>query len=149
MSPSIKEQLAACDAIFSNCDLDYQLLTETDIHQDFFADYGNTRIVNSFLFNFSKLQDKIGAKLLKKILYELKEIDALSTPMLDVLNLLEKLEIIDHATAWDELREVRNAIAHDYPLNATKRIQTIQLALKSYPTLKSIYARLKARIPAT
>lgn len=149
MSPEIKQeikqQLDACDAIFANCDLDYQFLTQANINADFFADYNNTRVVNSFLFNFSKLQDKIGGKLFKKILYELKEIDAFSIPMLDVLNLLEKLEIIDNASQWDELREARNTIAHDYPLDINARIEAIQFVIHSYLTLQSIYARLKAR----
>jgi len=64
--------------------------------------------------------------------------------MLDVLNLLEKLEIIDAATVWDELREARNAIAHDYPLDMNERIEAIQLVLEGYETLKVIYQRLTA-----
>lgn len=146
MSSDLKAQFTASDAIFANCDQDYQLLTQAHINQAFFADYNNIRIVNSFLFNFSKLQDRIGAKLFKKILYELKEIDTFAIPMLDVLNLLEKLDIIDSATVWDELREARNAITHDYPLDMNERIEAIQLALQSYLTLKDIYGRLKARV---
>ncbi|MCK5536747.1 MAG: hypothetical protein KAH84_03060 [Thiomargarita sp.] len=146
MKSDIKEQFTVCDTIFSNSDIDYQLLKNAKINKSFFAAYDNTRIVNSFLFNFSKLQDKIGAKLFKKILYELKEIDSFSIPMLDVLNLLEKLEIIETATVWDELREARNAIAHDYPLEINERIEAIQLVLDNYVTLKGIYERLKSKI---
>ena len=40
-----------------------------------FDDYSNVRVVNSFLFDFLKIQDKIGTKLFKKILYVAKEID--------------------------------------------------------------------------
>jgi hypothetical protein len=142
----IKEIFNMCDVMFINADIDYDELTSMDITEKFFEDYKNTRIVNSFLFNFSKLQDKIGAKLLKKTLYELKEIDSFSIGMIDVLNLLEKLEIVEDATDWDNLREIRNILAHEYPLDIDERVENIQLALDGYQNLKKIYNRLKAFI---
>ena len=74
----LQEIFNMCDVMFANADIDYNELISTDITQVFFEDYNNTRVVNSFLFNFSKLQDKIDAKLFKKVLYELKEIDSIS-----------------------------------------------------------------------
>jgi hypothetical protein len=109
---------------------------------DFFDAYENTRIVNSFLFNFAKLQDKIGAKLFKTVLYELKEIDDMAMPMIDVLNLLEKLNIIADQQRWEELRELRNILSHEYPFDIEERIENIQLALDGYSTLKTIYQGL-------
>ena len=134
-----------CDVMFVNADIDYNELSSTKITEKFFEDYNNTRIVNSFLFNFSKLQDKIGAKLFKKALYELKEIDSYSMAMIDVLNRLEKLEIIDNSNAWDRLREIRNILAHEYPLDIDERVENIQLALDGYRELKKIYLKLRDR----
>jgi len=142
----LKEIFNMCDVMFVNADIDYDELTSIDITEKFFEDYKNTRIVNSFLFNFSKLQDKIGAKLFKKTLYELKEIDSFSIGMIDVLNLLEKLEIVEDATDWDNLREIRNILAHEYPLDIDERVENIQLALNGYQNLKKIYNRLKDRV---
>jgi hypothetical protein len=142
----LKEIFNMCDVMFVNADIDYDELTSIDITEKFFEDYKNTRIVNSFLFNFSKLQDKIGAKLFKKTLYELKEIDSFSVRMIDVLNLLEKLEIVEDATDWDNLREIRNILAHEYPLDIDERAENIQLALNGYQNLKKIYNRLKDRV---
>jgi hypothetical protein len=142
----LKEIFNMCDVMFVNADIDYDELTSIDITEKFFEDYKNTRIVNSFLFNFSKLQDKIGAKLLKKTLYELKEIDSFSIGMIDVLNLLEKLEIVEDATDWDNLREIRNILAHEYPLDIDERVENIHLALDGYQNLKKIYNRLKDRV---
>ena len=139
----LKEIFNMCDVMFVNADIDYDELTSMDITEKFFEDYKNTRIINSFLFNFSKLQDKIGAKLFKKTLYELKEIDSFSIGMIDVLNLLEKLEIIEDATDWDNLREIRNILAHEYPLDIDERVENIHLALDGYQNLKKIYNRLK------
>ena len=142
----LKEVFNMCDVMFVNADIDYDELTSMDITEKFFEDYKNTRIINSFLFNFSKLQDKIGAKLFKKTLYELKEIDSFSIGMIDVLNLLEKLEIVEDATDWDNLREIRNILAHEYPLDIDERVENIHLALDGYQNLKKIYNRLKDRV---
>ena len=141
----LKEIFNMCDVMFINADIDYNELDSIKITEKFFEDYNNTRIVNSFLFNFSKLQDKIGAKLFKKALYELKEIDGYSVAMIDVLNRLEKLEIINDSNAWDRLREIRNILAHEYPLDIDERVENIQLALDGYRELKKIYLKLKDR----
>jgi len=141
----LNEIFRLCDSMFENAQIDFDELVSRKIDEKFFDDYNNTRIVNSFLFNFTKLQDKIGAKLFKKVLYELKEIDSFSIPMIDVLNRLEKIEIIEEATAWDSLREIRNILAHEYPLDIEERVENIQLTLDGYRTLKRIYERLRSR----
>ena len=146
MSEELGEIFNLCDTMFDNADIDFEALMKFEIDEKFFMDYNNTRIVNSFLFNFSKLQDKIGAKLFKKVLYELKEIDTFSIPMIDVLNQLEKLEIVEKVGAWDELREIRNMLAHEYPLDIEERVENIYLVLKNYKVLKSIYGNLKASV---
>ena len=141
----LKEIFNMCDIMFTNADIDCYELMSRDITEEFFKDYNNTRIVNSFLFNFSKLQDKIGAKLFKKALYELKEIDSYSIAMIDVLNRLEKLEIVEDSSEWDSLREIRNILAHEYPLDIEERVENIALALDGYKQLKKIYIKLKER----
>ena len=78
------------DAMMDNCKIDYNELKSQNIDSGFFEEYQNIRIVNSFLFSYSKIQDKIGAKLFRKVLYELKEIDDENMPMKDILNILEK-----------------------------------------------------------
>ena len=142
MSEEIKEFFKLCDNMLESATIDFEELKSQEIKTDFFDDYNNTRLVNSFLFNFSKLQDKIGAKLFRKVLYDLKEIDDINLPMLDILNILEKLTIIEDANSWDELREIRNAIAHEYPFHISERIENIKLALRGFEKLKKIYLNL-------
>jgi len=146
MNEELKSVFNICDTMIKNCDIDYNLLRKMSIDENFFKEYDNTRIVNSFLFTFSRLQDKIGAKLFKKMLYELKEIDDIATPMIDVLNLLEKLQIIKSKSDWDELRELRNTLAHEYPFALQERVENIALALDGYKLLKEIYNNLKASL---
>jgi hypothetical protein len=142
MTTKLKQILTICDTIISNCDIDFELLQGTIIDGNFFQDYNNTRVVNSFLFNFSKLQDKIGSKLFKQLLFELKEIDTFSIVMIDVLNTLERLNILEKKQ-WDEIRETRNLLAHEYPFSTDERVENIQLSLEQYIKLKQIYMRVK------
>ncbi len=71
--------------------------------------------IDQFLFRFSKLQDAIGRKLFRLIL-TLKEGDPLfieNMTMKDILNYLEKIGIIE-AKKWQQLRDIRNELAHNY-----------------------------------
>jgi len=138
----INEIFKICDEMIKSCDIDYEELKKQNIQNDFFDDYTNTRLVNSFLFNFSKLQDKIGAKLFRKVLYELKEIDNQNLSMIDILNLLEKLEIIEDSKEWDLLREIRNSLAHEYPFDIDERVANIKIAIDRYEILKKIYLNI-------
>jgi hypothetical protein len=146
MNEELKEIFKICNNMFENASIDYDELKAKDISLDFFEDYTNTRLVNSFLFNFSKLQYRIGAKLFRKVPYELKEIDNINMPMIDVLHTLEKLDILDDANKWDELREIRNSIAHEYPFDINERVENIKLAMLGFEILKGIYIKLKTRV---
>ncbi len=146
MNEELKEIFKICDNMFKNASIDYDELKTKSLDINFFENYTNTRLVNSFLFNFSKLQDKIGAKLFRKVLYELKEIDNINMPMIDVLNTLEKLEILEDSNKWDKLREIRNSIAHEYPFDTNERIENIKLAILGFEILKEIYISLKNSI---
>lgn len=63
MSDTLVSMFENIDKMLVGCTLDYEELSQYTLDSKFFNDYSQTRIVNSFLFNFGKLQDKIGAKL--------------------------------------------------------------------------------------
>ncbi len=143
MSDSLEAMFLNIDTMLKNCNIDYIELKKSDINKEFFDDYNRTRVVNSFLFNFGKLQDKIGAKLFKQVLYEIKELDDFSLTVIDVLNMLEKFNILESTAQWERLREIRNILAHEYPFDIAERVENIQLALEGFEDLKSIYIKLK------
>jgi len=146
MNDTIESMFLMIDSMMDNATMDYDALKNSTVDTSFFDDYNNTRIVNSFLFNFSKLQDKIGAKLFKTVLYELKEIDTFSLTMIDVLHKLEILNILESAEQWEKLREIRNVLAHEYPFDVEERIENIGLAMEGFKDLKQIYSRLKESV---
>ncbi len=99
------------------------------------------KIQSSFIdqlnFRFSKLQDTIGESILKGLLIKSKE-NVEKMTFLDILNRLEKLEILDKAR-WLELREVRNEIAHEYSFNQNEVVENINLIYEKTDDLISIY----------
>jgi hypothetical protein len=131
------------DKMFETCEIDYMELKTKKIDNHFFDDFQNQRIVNSFLFSYTKIQDKIGAKLFRTVLYEQKEIEDFNMPMKDILNLLEKLSLIGEVEIWDKLREIRNNLAHEYPFDLEERVENIEMAMDGYENIKIIYKSLK------
>jgi len=146
MSETLEAMFLNIDTMMKSCLIDFNELSQTDINETFFETYSNTRIVNSFLFNFGKLQDKIGAKLFKQVLYELREIDDFSLTMMDVLHKLESLNVIEDIEQWDKLREIRNILAHEYPFDIEERVENIALAMDGFSLLQEIYLNLKTKV---
>ena len=102
------------------------------------------KIQSSFIdqlnFRFSKLQDTIRESILKGILIKSEE-DIARMTFLDILNRLEKLDILDK-NRWLELREVRNEIAHEYSFNQDEVVNNINLIYDKIDELISIYKDL-------
>ena len=113
------------------------------MNEAWFKDYSNQRIVNSFLFNYIKIHDGLEVNLFRKLLFSLREINSENMAMIDILNRLEKLEIIQSVADWDRLREIRNVIAHEYPSNIEERLENIGLALSGYVQIKRFYANIQ------
>lgn len=143
MSTALKPIFESLEGLFNSCEIDYALLKEQTLNEAWLKNYSNQRIVNSFLFNYIKIQDKLGASLFRKLLFSLREINNENQPMIDILNLLEKLEIIPSVEVWDRLREIRNVIAHEYPSETEERLENIALALSGYEQIKLLYSNLK------
>ena len=66
--------------------------------------------LDQYIFRFSKLQDTMGSRLFPLTLEALAE-PVTDLAFIDILNRLEKLEIIDSALSWVQLRKIRNS--HD------------------------------------
>ena len=73
----------------------------------------------------------------------MREIDNENLSMIDILNLLEKLDIIKSVNEWDQLREIRNIIAHEYPSDIEERLENIALALNGFAQLKKLFSHIK------
>lgn len=100
------------------------------------------RCIDQFIFRFSKLQDAIGAKLFRYVL-EWWDEDVSYLPMRDILNRLERYQVISSASDWIYIRELKNAIAHDYPVDKKDTVQVLNELVTKTKTLFEIYRKLK------
>jgi hypothetical protein len=104
-------------------------------------DFEKTEIVktiDSFIYRFIKIQDRMGDKLFPEFLNLLQEYKS-NMALIDVLNDLERLGIFNKAEEWIDFRKLRNTLTHEYPGNEEEIIEALQLALDAYKRMKEIY----------
>lgn len=71
------------------------------------------KLIDSFVYRFSFLQDYIGQNLFKNFLIETGDYME-NMSFIDILDKLEKIGIIENVDEWIKIRKIRNIIAHDY-----------------------------------
>jgi len=108
-----------------------------DLDSDIFEDFEKIKTVDTFIYRFIKLQDIMGEKLFKSFLNEIGEYKN-SMSLLDVLDKLEKFEIIDNANRWMQYRKLRNQLTHEYPNNEDDIIDGIKIAITSFVEIEII-----------
>lgn len=101
------------------------------------------RCIDQFIFRLSKLQDAIGSKIFRYTLNLLDE-DVESLPMRDILNKLERFQLIPSVEEWNYIRELRNEIAHDYPLYENETVTILNELFTKVDVVIAIYEKLKA-----
>ena len=128
----IDEAMGALSSIIPLSNESYASLTSEQI-----------RCLDQFIFRFSKLQDAMGAKIFRFLLEYMDE-DVTALPMRDILNRLERYHILPDANEWIYIRELRNEIAHDYPLMENDVVRILNELFSKVNTLYVIYDKLKA-----
>ena len=107
----------------------------------FFNDDNKRRVIDSFIFRFIKIQDLMGEKLFKELLTVLREYKR-NMSFIDVLDRMERLEIIDNADKWNDYRELRNGLSHEYPANEDEIIKEINLAIIACEDINNLYLKI-------
>jgi len=98
--------------------------------------------IDQFLFRFSKLQDAMGQKLFRTtLLYLNKDIEG--KPFIDILNIMEKLNLLKSTYTWRELRDDRNKLAHNYEDEPEEMSATINILFEKKDLLIEIYLHIK------
>ena len=100
-------------------------------------DDAQTGNIDQLIFRFTKLQDELGTNTFRYVLVYLQE-DILDKPFRDILNRLERLKIIDSSDTWLALRELRNDLAHEYPMMLEETINKLNHLFIQLPVLENI-----------
>ncbi len=138
----IKKILESIDLNFARADEYSEQISQMDLSNDPFANIENIKTIDGFIYRFSKIQDMMGEKLFPVYLKAVEEYSP-SMPLIDILNKLEKFEIMDSEADWKYFRKLRNVLTHEYPDNEDDLIQGIKEALLVYPKVKMIYQNIK------
>jgi len=138
--------------IFYECDKHIQRLNNASNKMSKFMSLNELKYINltddevanidQFLFRFAKLQDAVGQKLFKTVLLFLKE-DIDGKPFIDILNLMEKLYLLEDANIWKQLRDDRNELAHNYEDEPDQMSETINKLYDKRIILINIYKHIK------
>jgi len=98
--------------------------------------------IDQMVFRFTKLQDEIGNNTFRFLLAYLQE-DIDGKPFRDILNTLERLQIIDSGDIWLSLREIRNDLAHEYPMMLDETIEKLNQLYTELPLLEHIFLTIE------
>lgn len=94
--------------------------------------------VDQYIFRYSKIQDIMGEKLFRMILEAVEENTA-SFAFIDILNKLEKLEVLPDKSEWIYLRKLRNEVSHEYPLVDEEAVVALNSLFNSKGKLTDFY----------
>ena len=116
---------------------------DTDRYEN--LDDDGVGLIDQLLFRFGKLQDTVGQRIFPALLHVLLEWQE-NQSFLDRLLLLEKLEVIDSAQDWTNLRELRNTLTHEYPDSPEHNTQSLNLLWQKLSVLLEIWEQIASRI---
>ncbi len=103
----------------------------------------SVELVDQLIYRFTKLQDSMAHRLVPSLYSYLEASDG-SIPFMDILSRLEQLGVLRDQRVWQEFRDLRNSLAHDYPESAAQTALTRNKLHDRLPALVEVYADLKA-----
>ena len=114
-----------------------EIIVWEHLDSEMFEDFEKIKTIDTFIYRFIKLQDIMGEKLFKVFLDEIGEYQD-SMSLLDVLDKLEKFNIIDNSFEWMEYRKLINKLTHEYPNNEQDVIDGIKIAIEVFTKIELI-----------
>lgn len=98
--------------------------------------------LDQFAYRFTKLQDVMSAKLFRQYALEVLHEPVESAPIIDILNLLERYGLLPSVVRWQEIREIRNQITHEYQLRPAELVVTLRIAFDMVAEMAAVITSL-------
>jgi uncharacterized protein with HEPN domain len=137
------KHLDRLNGAFEQLSLKYNFPLNQDSYDKIINNINDLAFSDQVIYRFSKLQDTIGAKLFKSLL--LYQGENVNKPFLDILNSLERIDIID-VEEWFEIRDLRNEIAHEYEESENMAINILNTIYELKQELEKILNRIKEMV---
>jgi len=99
--------------------------------------------LDQFAYRFAKLQDAMSTQLFRRFCVQILQEPVETRPVIDILNLLERYDYLSSTKRWQEIREIRNQISHEYQLSTPELIVTLQMAFVMVAEMADVVAALK------
>ena len=94
----------------------------------------------AFRVRFSEFQEHLGKTMRAVAIEEEQELERFGS----VLAFMERLKVIDSADHWKLIRELRNAVNHEYEDDSTRLAEFFELMAKEAPALFGYFNQLQA-----
>lgn len=98
--------------------------------------------VDAFQKRFETLQDTLANPVFRAVVAA-EFAEAKVQTLRDVLNLMEKLGVIDRVADWDLIRQARNRLAHEYPTRPDRQAAQLNDAWTLAPRLLDTLDRVE------
>ena len=98
--------------------------------------------LDQLIYRFTKLQDTIGRKIFPIMLGLMGE-DVADSSFIDKLNTLEKIGALKTKQFWQDLRETRNLISHEYPEEEEMLVEAVNTCMIDADRLLEYWVELK------
>lgn len=93
----------------------------------------------AFRVRFSEFQEHLGKAIRSVAIEEEQDVERFGA----VLAFMERLRVIDSVEQWKLIRELRNAVNHEYEDDAARLAEFFELMTKETPALFDYFDRLK------
>lgn len=94
----------------------------------------------AFRVRFSEFQEHLGKTMRAVAIEEEQDVDRFGA----VLAFMERLQVLDSTEHWKLIRELRNAVNHEYEDDTARLAEFFELLVKETPALFDYHARLQA-----
>ena len=94
----------------------------------------------AFRVRFSEFQEQLGKAMRAVAMQEEQNVDSFGA----VLSFMERLQVVDSADHWRLIRELRNAVNHEYEENAERLAAFFGQLELEVPALQGYFQRLTA-----
>lgn len=132
---NLKNMLEIVHLHLKRAGINYLKIQDFTIDESIFLDDEKVNVLDAFIYRFTKLQDFLGDKFFKELLESIGEYKS-NMPLIDVLDKLEKLNLISSTEDWINYRKIRNLLTHEYPDDYEELISNIKISLKYYSQIK-------------
>ena len=99
----------------------------------------------AFRVRFSEFQEHLGKTMRSVAIEEEQDVERFG----QALAFMERLKVIDSADHWKLIRELRNAVNHEYEDDSARLAEFFELMVGEVPTLVGYFTRLQAHCTST